>query len=321
MKAKTAGLIIFIVIIVASLAVAVLAVFGAARSASVAFVPQASAVIPSASKKIIANDYIARVYVTGVIQSGNTTYNQKWLLDTIKRLKNDKKNAALIVSINSPGGTVYESDEVYFALRDYAQSGKPVWAYLEQMAASGGYYIACGADYIVANRNTLTGSIGVIAGQSVDLTGLMERYGIKVTTFASGKNKNMLGFDSPLTEEQRAIMQSISDECYEQFVEIVAEARSMSAAKVKARADGRIYTAHQALEAGLVDEIGAFDQTVALLTSELGADDKKIDTLDFKYGSRTTVWDFLGVRFTSAPELEVLKRVPDITFPAYLYAQ
>jgi protease-4 len=319
MKAKNAGVIIFICIIAASLAVAIIAVV----NVRTVFPLRASdsAVLPSTSKKILANDYIARVYISGIIQSSNAAYNQRWLLETIKKLRNDKKNAALIVSINSPGGTVYESDEVYLALRDYAQSGKPVWAYLEQMAASGGYYIACGADHIVANRNTLTGSIGVIAGQSIDLTGLMERYGIKVTTFASGKNKNMLGFDSPITEEQRAIMQSISDDCYEQFVQIVAEARNMSANRVRARADGRIYTARQALDAQLVDAIGTFDEAVGQLASELQTADKKIDTLDFRYSPRTTVWDFFGVRFNLEPEMELLKRIPDISFPAYLFAQ
>jgi protease-4 len=315
-KSKNAGVVIFICIVAASLAVAVLAVVAMRPSVS------ADGEARRASKKIIANDYIARVYVSGVIQASNQAYNQKWLLDTIKRLKNDRKNVALIVSVNSPGGAVYEADEVYLALRDYADSGKPVWAYLEQLAASGGYYIACGADYIAANRNTLTGSIGVIAGQSIDLTDLMERYGIKVTTFTSGRNKNMLGFDNPLTQEQRDIMQSIADECYEQFVDIVSEARDMSASRVRSRADGRIFTARQALEAGFIDAIGTFRETRDALVAELGMDERKIDTLDFKYNQRVTVWDFLGTEAKKrAPELELLNRIPNVSYPAYLYVQ
>jgi protease-4 len=315
MKSKNAGVIIFICIIAASLGVAILAVVSLKPGMS------ASGSSQPRSKKIIANDYIARVNVSGVIQASNQTYNQKWLLDTIKRLKNDKKNLALIVSINSPGGAVYEADEVYLALRDYAASSKPVWAYLEQLAASGGYYIACGAEYIAANRNTLTGSIGVIAGQSIDLTSLMEHYGIKVTTFTSGRNKNMLGFDSPLTQEQRDIMQSIADECYDQFVKIISEARNMSVARVQSRADGRIFTAKQAIDAGLIDTIGSFEETRDALADSLNLGDKKIETLDFKFNPRATVWDFLGTQINRAPELELLNRIPNVSYPAYLYVQ
>jgi protease-4 len=310
MKSKNAGIIIFICIIAAALAVAILSVV------SMKFSVKTPA-------KIISSEYIAHVQISGIIQASNRTYNQKWLLDTIHKLRTDKKNVGIMLSIDSPGGAVYETDEVYLALREYADGGKPVWAYLEQMAASGGYYMACGADYIVANRNTLTGSIGVIAGQSVDLTGLMEHYGIKVTTITAGKNKNMMGFDSPLTPEQRAIMQSVADECYDQFVEIVAEARGISSREAQKLADGRIYTAKQALDAGLIDDVAAFADALTWFYEDFLEDNpaRKLETIDFKYTPRSTFTDFITAKFRLIPELEALNVLPEVRFPAYLYVQ
>ena len=162
--------------------------------------------------------HIAVLHIEGVIEELNDTYDQVWLINTIRSLKESSQNKGILLYIDSPGGGVYESDEVYLELMDYKTSGKPVWAYLGPMAASGGYYIASAADHITANRNTLTGSIGVIAGESVDLSELMEKYGIRITTFTAGANKNMLNINSPVTPEHAQIMQSIADEAYEQFV-------------------------------------------------------------------------------------------------------
>lgn len=315
MKSKTAGIIIFICIIFAALTVAVLSIVTMKSSSSSA-----------SAGKINANEYIAHIHISGVIQSENRDYNQKWLLDTIQRLRDDKKNIGIILSINSPGGTVYESDEVYLALRDYAESGKEVCAYLEQLAASGGYYIACGADYIAANRNTLTGSIGVIAGQSVDLTGLMERYGIKITTITAGKNKNMGNIDSPLTPEQRAIMQSLADECYEQFIGIVAEARNMPVRDVRPLADGRVYTAKQALRARLIDEIGTYDDVLAGFKDNFLKEnpERKISTVEFNYMRRRSFGSFIESRLKLIPGAHIAEMIPaigKITYPAYLYVQ
>ena len=104
------------------------------------------------SKSSNSSGYIAELYIEGTIQTENEQYNQQWLLDTIDELKNDSNNLGTILFINSPGGTVYESDEIYLALMDY-KTEKPLWAYLGQTAASGGYYIACSAEKIIANRN------------------------------------------------------------------------------------------------------------------------------------------------------------------------
>ncbi|HPM06519.1 MAG TPA: signal peptide peptidase SppA [Treponemataceae bacterium] len=269
-------------------------------------------------------DSIAILEINGTIEEANASYNQAWLLETLENLKNDKKNKALILEIDSPGGAVYQADELYLALKDYAKE-KPLYAYFKSMAASGGYYIACAAEKIYANRNTLTGSIGVISGMSLDITEMLDKLGVKMTTVHSGKNKNMLNLNEPFTEEQRAIMQSVSDECYEQFTGIVAEARNLDIAFVKKLADGRIYTAKQALEAELIDGISLFEEALEELKSTY-AFDPDIHTERLSYQKKKSVWEsmldiksFLPSRKTEAEIiLQILE--PPVAFPAYYYA-
>ena len=158
--------------------------------------------------KFPKNEYIAKLFIKGVISESNDSYNQEWILSTIKNLQEDTNNRGIVLVINSPGGGVYQADEVFLALEKYKKkTERPVYAYFTSLAASGGYYVGCAADYIMANRNSLTGSIGVIAGQFTDLTGLMEKWGIKSTTIHSGRNTLMGNFNEPMTQEQQEIMQ------------------------------------------------------------------------------------------------------------------
>lgn len=235
--------------------------------------------------------YIAVLYIEGVIQEENDTYSQKFILKTIDRLLQDSYNKGLILYINSPGGTVYQADEAYLALKKYAATGRPLYSYLAEMATSGGYYIACSTNKLYANRNTLTGSIGVIASSSYDLTSMLEKLGIKATTIYSGKNKNMLNFNEPLTEEQKKIMQDISEECYNQFVEIVASARNLPINAVKTLADGRIYTARQALDNGLIDGIKDLDETIKAVKEECG--EKNLKVFPYHYERELGIKDLL----------------------------
>ena len=269
-------------------------------------------------------EYIAKIFSTGVIQEENKTYSQKWLLNTISALEKDDNNKGIILFIDSPGGSVYESDEAYLALLQYQKSNKPVWAYMGSLAASGGYYISCGAQYICANRNTLTGSIGVIAGESVDLTELMANLGIKSKTFTAGRNKNMLNYNSPLTEEHEQIMQSIADECYEQFTSIVALNRKIPIRDVKELADGRIYTAKQALNLKLIDKICNFDEAVTEMKSKLNMEN--INVIDYQYSPKLSWYDFLSNAFANinplvqTTESKVLDLISsNIKYPAYIY--
>ena len=239
------------------------------------------------------NDYIAVVYIEGVIEDANDSYNQEWLLDTIAELTEDRKNRGILLYIDSPGGGVYQSDEIYLALEDYKyKTENPVWAYMGPLAASGGYYIACAADVIYANRNTLTGSIGVISATSVDLTELFARHGIKMTTVTAGKNKNMFNINSPLTEEHRAIMQSIADEAYDQFTQIVAESRDMEIRDVRRLADGRIYTALQAEKNGLIDYVDTYENTLNNMRNSV-SDEEALSVEHFRFERKKNLYDYL----------------------------
>lgn len=274
--------------------------------------------------------YIAALHIEGIITDDDgSTYNQEWLLDTIDELKDDEYNKAIILFVDSPGGTVYESDEAYLALMDYKkETGKPIYAYMAHIAASGGYYISCAADKIYANRNTTTGSIGVMNGTSFDLTKLFETLGIKPDTFTAGRNKNMRNFDSPITDEQREIIQADLNEAYEQFTEIVAESRGLKIARVRELADGRTYTARQAVEHGLIDSISTWDETVAAMNEMLEAD---YEAIDFEYERESSVFDylpgFMAKAFQKSNSKNVLERVasvidsmyPQIKYPAYIY--
>ncbi len=266
--------------------------------------------------------YIAKIFITGVITDAGNTYDQKWLLATIDDLKNDDKNKGIILFINSPGGSVYETDEVYLALLDYKKT-KPVYAYFANMAASGGYYMSCAADYIMANRNTLCGCIGVLCGQFTDLTGLMNKYGIKSETIHAGRNKNMGNYNEPVTDEQRAIMQSIADECYDQFTDIVADARGLTKKKTVELSDGRLYTAKQALENKLIDGIGSWDELVETMKRN-EFENENYDVRDYEYKKEESLYHlFMGMSklHAKAQVPAAVEKVisPDVTFPAYLY--
>lgn len=258
------------------------------------------------------NEFIAALYIEGTISSANNNYNQKWLLSTIHSLKKNEKNAGIAVFINSPGGAVYQADEVYLALQDYKTTGRPVYIYQGPMAASGGYYISCAGNKIYANRNTLTGCIGVIMGSSYDLTGLFEKIGIKSETIHSGKNKNMFNLNEPVTDEQRAIMQAMCDECYDQFVSIVAKNRSIQYFTCRDLSDGRLYTAKQALDLRLIDAIDSWENMLRdLAENELQKPGIKIKT--FKYEKKQSLYEMLT---SKALELENAKAAAQLGVPA-----
>ncbi len=214
--------------------------------------------------------YIATIYVEGTIASGQTDsfgipvgYQHNWTLEKIDELISDHNNRGLMIFVDSPGGGVYESDELYLKIKEYKdRTGRPVYAAMGSMAASGGYYISAAADKIVANRNTWTGSIGVTIGTIYDISELLEKYGVNTVTITAGSNKAMGSITEPLTAEQQAIFQSLVDDAYEQFTGIVSEERGIELSEVQRFSDGRIYTAEQALELNLVDSIGTLDDAL-----------------------------------------------------------
>ena len=170
--------------------------------------------------------------------------------------------------VDSPGGNVYESDELYLKLMEYKQeTGRPIWAYFASEACSGGYYISMAADKIYANRNCWTGSIGVIISL-MNAEGLYEKLGLEEINVASGDNKAMGFMGTELTQEQYEILQGLVDEAFDQFVDIVCEGRGLSEETVRELADGRIYSAKQALELNLIDGICSQEEMEDLFVSE-----------------------------------------------------
>ncbi len=292
-KSFKSGLIILILVIIAAVGITVKTVYDS-KNPTVTVTYASRGNVSNYDPKIAKsykNEYIAAVYIEGTIQQAGQDYDQYWLLSTIEKLKKDDKNVGIALYINSPGGAVYQADEAYLALMDYKTSGKPIYVYQGPMAASGGYYISCAGDKIYANRNTLTGCIGVIFGSSYDLTGLFEKAGIKSETIHSGRNKNMFNYNEPVNAEQRAIMQSICDECYEQFVSIVAKCRLMNYYDAVQLSDGRLYTAKQALENGLVDKIDSWDGMIDDFTESL--DKPGIKVITFQKEKKKTVMDYM----------------------------
>lgn len=222
-------------------------------------------------------DFVGVINIEGEIGASSSnsltsdsTYNHDFYLKYIEKMEKSDKNKGILLYVDSPGGAVYESDEMYLKLMEYKEKTKrPIWAYFASQACSGGYYISMAADKIYANRNCWTGSIGVI----VSLTNckkLYDKLGIKEIDITSGKNKAMGSQGLELTKEQRGILQSLVDEAYDQFVGIVADGRKMDKSAVKKIADGRIYSAKQAKEINLVDEVGSLKDEKTAFAKEAG---------------------------------------------------
>ena len=200
-------------------------------------------------------------------------YDHDLNIKFVDAMMHAENNKGILLYVNSPGGTVYESDELYLKLMQYKSiTGRPIWAYFASEACSGGYYISMAADKIYANRNCLTGSIGVIMSM-LNAEGLYEKIGIEEINIASGDNKAMGSMGSEPTQEQFDILQSIVDESYEQFIDIICEGRGIDKIRVKQLADGRVYTAKQALDNNLIDKIGLYEDFKKDLEEEWNLDE------------------------------------------------
>lgn len=182
--------------------------------------------------------------------------------EELKKAGDDDSVRGLVLRINSPGGTVTASDIIYREIELFKQQKRvPVVAVLMDVGASGGYYVALAADTIIAHPTTVTGSIGVIM-LTVNAEGLLDKIGVSTSAIKSGPRKDMGSPFRPLTDEERAIFQSVINELQTRFVDKVAERRKMPLEKARALADGRIYTAEQAARAGLIDQVGYMDDAI-----------------------------------------------------------
>jgi protease IV len=199
--------------------------------------------------------------------------------EELTKASKDEKIKAVVVRINSPGGTVNASDILYHELKTFKGSKKiPVIASMMDVAASGGYYLAMATDAILVHPSTVTGSIGVIM-LTVNAKGLLEKVGVEASAITSGPRKDMGSPFRTMTAEEKAIFQSVIDSFYDRFLAVVQEGRpNLSADQIKKLADGRIYSGEQAKAAGLVDDIGYLDEAIELAKKQAGLTDARIVT-------------------------------------------
>ncbi|HEY9667444.1 MAG TPA: signal peptide peptidase SppA, partial [Coleofasciculaceae cyanobacterium] len=218
---------------------------------------------------------IARIEINNAI-AGST---RKRVLDALKTVE-ERKFPALLLRIDSPGGTVGDSQEIYYALKRLREKVKIV-ASFGNISASGGVYIGMGAEHIVANPGTITGSIGVIL-RGNNLERLLDKVGVSFKVIKSGPYKDILAFDRELTEPEKSILQELIDTSYQQFVQTVAEARNLAVETVKSFADGRIFTGQQALELGIVDRLGTEEDARRWAAELVGLDPEKTKCHNFE---------------------------------------
>jgi protease-4 len=199
---------------------------------------------------------IALIRIEGVI------LDSREIIEEIEDYSSNSSIKAVVLRVDSPGGGVAPSQEIYKEVMKL-KAKKKVVVSMGSVAASGGYYISCPADKIVANSGTLTGSLGVIM-EIPNFEGLMEKIGVKTEVIKSGKHKDMASIFKSMTDEERKIIQAVLDDVHDQFISAVSEGRKMPYEDVKKLADGRIFTGRKAKELGLVDELGNLDDAIRL---------------------------------------------------------
>jgi protease-4 len=241
----------------------VLFVFGGLFVVFLAFLLLAYSAVRGESPRLSGGPRIGVVEIKGEIGGGGiarNTVDAESTLKVVKRFADDGDMKAVVVRIDSPGGAVAPSQEIYDELRKLAEK-KIVVCSMGNLAASGGFYIAMACPFILAEPGTLTGSVGVIS-QFPNVKGLAERFNVKVETLKSGKLKDAGNPFRDMTPEDRAYWQGLIDQVYGQFVAAVAESRDLPVDEVKKFADGRVLTGQQALELKLIDELGNFNDAV-----------------------------------------------------------
>ncbi|MBF0458575.1 MAG: signal peptide peptidase SppA [Nitrospirae bacterium] len=205
-------------------------------------------------KRIPIGEKIALIKVEGIILSSKETVKE------LKKYREDPSIKAILLSVDSPGGAVVPSQEIYEEVKK-TSANKKVVVSMGSVAASGGYYISAPATKIIANAATVTGSIGAYM-ETVNISALMDKIGVKREIVKSAKYKDMGSLYHGLGTDERAMFQGLLDDIHRQFVEAVASGRKMPIEKAEALADGRIFTGRQALKAGLVDKIGTLQDAI-----------------------------------------------------------
>ena len=239
------------------------------------------------------------------------------LMRQFRKARQDDSVQAVLLRVNSPGGSAAATQEAAAELQKLKDSGKPVVVSMGDTAASGAYWLAAYGDKIYANPSTITGSIGVYMSY-YDVQGLSEKLGVREEKIKSGPYKDIFSPFRPMTEEERRLTQNMVDDMYEQFVAVVAEQRHMDGEKVRSLADGRVFTGVQAKEAGLVDELGNYYDALGYAGTLIHANPDKVATVTY---DDAFSWDQLLSGRIAAPSLaeglyEAGQRIP---FPLMIW--
>jgi len=234
----------------------------------------------SDAKKTTKNKKIAVIYAVGTIVSGESSFSllggasvgSDTLISALKQADGDKTVQAIVLRVDSPGGSALASDLIW---REIQRIKKPVIASMGNIAASGGYYISMGCDQIFAQPGTLTGSIGVVGGK-ISFGGLFDRFGVKTEIISKGKNSGLLSATSPMTESERTIWKTNMEDVYRQFTSKASAGRKLSLEELEPLASGRVWTGRQAKAHRLVDHMGTLHEAIqaAKEAAKLGADEK-----------------------------------------------
>ncbi len=272
------------------------------------------------SEPEFGDEYVAVVNVHGVIGStaGLDGANSRRLVRELQAAIDDKNIKAVVLDMNTPGGEVVASDEVHRMVLSCRDAGKPVVTCMRSMGASGGYFIAAGSDWIIANRMTFTGSIGVIMS-TLQYSALLDRLGVSIEVYRSGEMKDMLNAARPRTEKEREYVQKLVDGSFREFCQIVADGRKAYATAEDVKAspfgDGRVLDGAAAMELGLVDQLGYYDEAI----------DKARELCHCPWAgvvrlSRGEKWyDLLFAKFGRAPEVRIQGLSPAMPVGPGLY--
>ncbi len=228
-----------------------------------------------------AGDKIAVVELEGVIAASEDFVRQ------VKKYRKDTSIRGILLRINSPGGATVPSQEMYEEVRKTREAGKPIVVSMGSLAASGGYYVSCGSSRIVANRGTLTGSIGVV-GEFLQVQDALGKLGISVKTIKTGRLKDAGSPTRNMTDEDRRYFQSLLEDVHQQFVQVVETERKLPHERVAAFADGRVFTGLQALELGLVDTLGTYEDALRITADLAGIQGEPTVVRERR---RQSVWD------------------------------
>lgn len=261
-------------------------------------------------------DRIAVVTLDGVIQDTgsaspflSTGYNHKVFMSQLNKIYEDPSVKGVVLSVNTPGGGVVESSDIYDAIRLIQEERElPVYVSMGGMAASGGYYVSAPADKIFVHPETMTGSIGVIM-ESINFAKFAEKHGIDFNTIKTGPYKDIMSGSREMTDEERNMLQEMINDSYDRFVDIIVDGREMSEEAVRKVADGRILNGRQAIEAGLADDYGKMNDAVLGLKEDYSLENATV----FEYKVNDNLSSLFGMKikslFGGPSESEILSTV------------